>query len=189
MNVTHGNCSLYLCPTQHDWKATDNEKLYSTLQDIGLISQRIEHTDDAFETRSFSAGEKFLDYIAYLGCAPAIQFEADNDNKNFSFIRLHHYPQAELIHSMVQSRAPHCPACKQPVKNWATNKTTSQIHCEQCDTTSAIELFNWRKMAGYAQLFIEVTDIFPKEALPQQILLNKLSDITGTQWQYFYSCQ
>jgi len=44
-------------------------------------------------------------------------------------------------------------------------------------------------MAGYAQLFIEITDIFPKEAIPQQLLLDKLSDITNVDWQYFYSCQ
>jgi hypothetical protein len=44
-------------------------------------------------------------------------------------------------------------------------------------------------MAGYARLFIEITDIFPKEAIPQQLLLDKLSAIARTDWQYFYSCR
>jgi hypothetical protein len=44
-------------------------------------------------------------------------------------------------------------------------------------------------MAGYAQLFIEITDIFPREAIPQQILLDKLASITDVEWLYFYSCR
>jgi hypothetical protein len=61
--------------------------------------------------------------------------------------------------------------------------------CDQCQTRSTIEEFNWRKMAGYARLFIEITDIFPKEAIPQQLLLNILSATFNADWQYFYACQ
>ncbi|MBE9568656.1 MAG: hypothetical protein IMF14_08165, partial [Proteobacteria bacterium] len=137
----------------------------------------------------FLTGEKFLDYIAYMGCAPAVQFQTDDDGSDFCFIKIHQYDSAELIHSRIQTRAPHCPGCKKAVKNWQTNISSTQIHCDLCATTAGIENFDWRKMAGYAQLFIEITDIFPKEAIPQQILLDKLADITDTGWQYFYSCK
>lgn len=190
MNSTHGKCSLYLSPALADYKLTKLSTLINALQELRLISQVIdqEHTPAHYYT-----GDKFLDYIAYMGCSPAIQFEASTDNKgnnrDFCFVKIHNYDSARLIYSQKQATAPHCPGCKKPVKNWQDSKTDSTIHCDQCNTTSNIEAFNWRKMAGFARLFIEITDIFPREAIPQQLLLDKLAGITGTDWLYFYSCQ
>ena len=184
MPQSFGQCSLYLHPA-HGFILEDIQPLIIELQKISLISQAIYHQDGC----SYFTGDKFLDYIAYMGCAPTIQFEATEDNSDFCFIKIHNYKSEKLIYSQKQARAPHCPNCKKPVKNWQDSKTTSTINCDQCGTTSNIEDFNWRKMAGYAQLFIEITDIFPKEAIPQQILLDKLADITDVEWMYFYSCQ
>lgn len=190
MNQTFGQCSLYLCPRQHNFSPDNILSFTSTLQEINLISQPVNKkvSDDHFFT-----GNRFLDYIAYMGCSPAIQFEANlngrDGNSDFCFIKIHHYESAQLIVSRKQARAPHCPNCQKSVKNWAGNKTQSQIMCDQCNTRSNIEEFNWRKMAGYAQLFIEITDIFPKEAIPQPLLLDKLSAITDTTWLHFYSCK
>lgn len=185
MSSTHGKCSLYLYPQQYDFTVTDICTLVTALQEIGLISEKIDPQSSAHQ---YYGGDKFLDYIAYMGCAPAIQFEAGNDDEDFCFIKLHQYDSAKLIHSKTQSRAPHCPGCNKPVNNWQQYKTGSTIHCEQCETTSGIEKFNWRKMAGYSYLFIEITDIFPKEAIPQQILLDKLTGKLKTDWSYFYAC-
>jgi hypothetical protein len=110
-----------------------------------------------------------------MGCAPSIQFEASEDGEDFCFIKLHQYEKAKLIYSQTQSRAPHCPACQKPVKDWQHSKTETTISCNLCHTSAGIEKFNWRKMAGFARLFIEITDIFPKEAIPQQMLLDKLA--------------
>jgi len=186
MNSTHGLCSLYLCPAQATFNVTDLPAFIKALQEIGLIAQKINPQQ---KKQHYFTGKKYLDYIAYMGCAPAIQFEASDNDKNFCFIKIHQQATAKLIHSQKQSRAPHCPNCNKPVKNWQQTKTDSSIRCEQCHISSNIEKFNWRKMAGYAQLFIEITDIFPKEAIPQQVLLKKLAAITDTEWQYFYSCQ
>ncbi|MDT8282587.1 MAG: hypothetical protein RQ982_07210, partial [Gammaproteobacteria bacterium] len=98
------------------------------------------------------------------------------------------YDTAKLIVNKSQDRALHCPKCQQAVKNWQQHKTDTTIRCNHCDTISNIEDFNWRKMAGIARLFIEVTDIFPKEAIPQKLLLDKLADLTDIEWTYFYSC-
>ena len=186
MSSTHGNCSLYLIPEQPDFTVKDLSTLVSALQDIGLISKKINPQVDDF---NYFSGSKFLDYISYMGCAPAIQFEAIDGNDNFCFIKLQQYDAAELIYSKAQSRAPHCPSCNKPVRNWLQNRDGTAILCDSCGTTSGIEKFDWRKMAGYARLFIEITDIFPKEAMPQQLLLDKLSSISRTDWQYFYSCR
>ena len=190
MNQAFGQCSLYLCPGQHDFKPNDILSFISALQDINFISQAINTKVSDYH---FFTGNSFLDYIAYMGCAPAIQFEASpngkDGNSNFCFIKIHCYDTAKLIYSNKQSRAPHCPQCNKPVSDWLQNKTGTAILCNHCHTSSSIENFNWRRMAGYAQLFIEITDIFPKEAIPQQLLLEKLLTITDTDWLYFYSCR
>lgn len=186
MSSTHAKCSLYLCPKQPDFSVTDIPGLVTALQEIGLISQKINLSDSHHQ---YFCGDRYLDHIAYMGCAPAIQFQASDDNDNFCFIKIHQHDSAKLIHSQTQSRAPHCPACQKPVKDWTDSKTSSTIRCSHCYATSNIEKFNWRKMAGFARLFIEITDVFPKEAVPQQLLLDKLLSISKTDWLYFYSCQ
>jgi len=188
-------CSLYLHPEQARFTIIDISTLVKALQTIGLISQPIkqQQTNNCYFT-----GEKYLDYIAYLGCAPSIQFAASHDsddqnddqnNVGFCHITIHQHKTAQLICNQKQSGTPHCPNCKRPVKHWQQQKTAITISCHQCDSTAKIETFNWRRMAGYAQLFIEISDIFPKEAIPQQQLLEKLAIITNVKWQYFYSCQ
>lgn len=185
MNTSTGQCSLFLHPGQFDFTLKDLPPFIVTLQKIGLLAQRINSSDD----NNYFTGDRFLDYIAYMGCSPAIQFEASENKNEFCHVKIHRYKSAKLIISQQHSRAPHCPNCNKPVTNWHANKTESQIFCEQCNTTANIESFNWRKMAGYAQLFIEITDVFPKEAIPQQLLLGKLAEISGIDWLYFYNCR
>lgn len=186
MSSAHGKCSLYLVPEQPDYTVEDLSGFITALQDIGLISHKINRQDN---DNHYYSGERFLDYIAYMGCAPSIQFEAGGDNEDFCFIKLHQYQKAKLIYSRTQSRSPHCPACQKPVKDWQHSKTETTISCDHCHSTAGIEKFNWRKMAGFARLFIEITDIFPKEAIPQQMLLDKLAAKLGVDWAYFYACQ
>jgi hypothetical protein len=198
MKASFDSCSLYLCPEQHDLSIKDREALISDLREIKLIAAGFNlpgiHTKET--ESSFYSGEKFLDYIAYMGCSPAIQFEpgspegGEHEGSRFCHIRIHHFEPAELIHNMgPQAKAPLCPSCKKPVKDWQAARSGSQILCPSCSSAANIQDYNWRKNAGFAQLFIEITDIFPKEALPQQLLLDRLRDITGTGWQYFYSCR
>jgi len=186
MPSTHGKGSLYLCPQQPDFNLSDTSSLVTALKEIGLISHKINPQESS--QHYYFTGDKYLDYIAYMGCAPSIQFEAGENDADFCAIGLHRYETAQLIHSQAPSRAPHCPVCHKPVKDWQQHRTGSTISCTHCHTSSQIEKFNWRKMAGYARLFIEITDIFPKEAIPQQVLMEKLSSISKTGWLYFYSC-
>ena len=184
MNANTSACALYLHPEQADFCIDDLAQFITRLQEYEFIAGPITNQES-----SFYSGNKFLDYIAYMGCSPAIQFEASDGNQHFCFIRIHHYDNARLIVSQKQARAPHCPHCNKPVKEWQKNKTKETLYCGQCDTTSNIAEFNWRKTAGYGRMFIEITDIFPKEAIPQQILLDKLTAICKTDWSYFYSCK
>ena len=185
MSASFDQCSLYLYPEKHFTLKTSS--LISELEKIGLIAKPF--ITNKANDKHFYTGEKYLDHIAYMGCAPNIQFEASNDNEKFCSIKIHQYEQKKLIVSKTQARAPQCPECKKPVKNWKEKITDITLFCENCKTSTNIEEYNWRKMGGFAQSFIEITDIFPKEAIPQQSLIDKLSKITHTGWRYFYSCQ
>lgn len=188
MTASQPDCSLYLCPADKDYRTEDSSELVSFLRQIGLISKAIEDRDDSFLT-----GDQYLSQIAYMGCSPAITFEASDNDDRFCHVRLHLYDSARLIYSQIQSRTPVCPHCRKPMDDWQQQLTSQvnrqQMSCTYCNETTAIEDLNWRKMAGYAHLFIEITDVYPKEALPQQSLLDRLAAHSGTSWQYFYSCQ
>jgi len=182
MKPNTSQCALFLCPQQHDF-AVDNDLLITQLRNINFIAKALNNHKNSFYT-----GSQYLDYIAYIGCSPSIQFEENETSDNFCHIKMHQYDTAKLIASQIQSRSPHCPKCNKPVKNWLDNKTERNISCDLCNTTSNIGEFNWQKMAGYARFFIEITDIFPKESVPQQIFFDRLAEIFQTDWEYFYSC-
>ena len=184
MSIDNLRCALFLTPKQHDFTVTDWPQFITELRNIGLIADTVTDQENNFYT-----GKRYLDYIAYMGCAPAIQFEASETSENFCHVIIHQHESEKLIVSKTQARAPHCPNCNKPVKEWLDNKTEDAIHCPLCSTRSNIADYNWRKMGGYGRLFIEITDIFPKEATPQQTLLDKLTGISKADWSYFYSCR
>lgn len=184
MNTNTSQCALFLHPKQQSFIPDDIKPCIKELQNIDLIADPISNQENSFYT-----GKRHLEYIAYMGCSPTIQFEESETSNTFCHIKIHQYNTAKLITSQVQARSPHCPRCSKPVKNWLNNKTEKTITCDLCNTTASIDEFNWRKMAGYARFFIEITDIFPKEAVPQQILLDQLTALFQTEWVYFYSCR
>jgi uncharacterized protein Usg len=190
MSNASGQGSLFLYPGKPDYTPDDFTGLVAALQEAGFISHPLRTFQ---EDNAFFTGDHYLDYIAYMGCSPSIQFDISGTNiepgNSFCHVIIHLYDTQRLIVSQKQARAPHCPNCSKPVKNWQDNVSGTQILCEQCHNLAAINDYNWRKMAGYARLFIEVTDIFPREAIPQQLLLDKLKSVSNTDWQYFYSCQ
>lgn len=183
MSTTTAKCALFLSPAEKDFIITDPEEFIGKLQDIGLIAEKLPDQINAFYT-----GQRYLDHIAYMGCSPAIQFEASKKSNDFCHVIIHHYDKPELLVSQTQTRAPHCPNCSKPIKDWQDMLTDDTINCGLCHTVSNFGELNWRKMAGYARVFIEITDIFPKEATPQQTLLKLLSDACDTEWLYFYNC-
>jgi len=190
MSTVTGQGSLFLCPSQSDFALDNISGLVSALQVAGFIAHPLHATR---ENNAFFTGDHYLDYVAYMGCSPSIQFDisstSGNPDSNFCHVKIHLYDTERLIVSQQHARAPHCPGCSKPVKNWQDNRIGTQILCDQCNRLAAIEDYNWRKMAGYARLFIEITDIFPKEAIPQQLLLDTLKSFSKTGWLYFYSCQ
>ena len=174
--------SLYLYPKIPDWN-TDPESLISTLGEIGLIDKKIPDTSNCF-----FAGDELLNHITFLGCAPAIQFDATDDKPDFCFIRLINSKDIRMIHTSSLSRSPHCPHCTKTLKQWQELSIEEPWICPHCTHPAPAHTYDWRRTAGFACIFIEINDIYPKEAMPQPALLDKLASLTGIEWDYFYYC-
>ena len=187
-NNIHGmkQPSLLLCPEDPTWIPPDNKRLTDFLQSIQLIGTASDHPI------TYLVGEKFLDMIAFMGCSPDIKLEPDGDDQSYCYIQIKHAPAIEFRHGE-HSHAPRCPTCRQPVEDWQSRvqlwleaETKDPWKCSACQQLAAPWEYNWRKSAGFGRSFIEIRNIFPKEALPQSLLLDTLQSHYGIKWQYFY---
>jgi hypothetical protein len=180
VNVYTSNASLIIHPDDPDWAPDDPEKIIVALRQIGLIAENIQG-----EEHSYLVGDHFLDLIAFLGCSPSISLSPQDNADKFCRIRLKTKQTITALTSK-HTHAPHCPHCKKPEKNWLSGITTSALQCSSCGQTAPPWEYNWRKSAGFGRFFIEVTEIYPKEAIPQDALLTDLKNSHNTNWSYFY---
>ena len=181
------NALLVLCPDEPRWTLPDHQSLEQFLQSIQLIGEPLNGE------MQFFTGEKFLELIALLGCSPGVNLESGDDNQSFCSIRLLPRTGSVEFHRGAHSHAPRCPQCRSPVTGWKSkisswqeNITGSTWTCEVCRHQTEPWNYNWRKSAGFGSCFIEITNIFPKEAIPQQQLLDALNSQYGVGWHYFY---
>jgi len=181
------NALLVLCPDEPSWTPPDDESLEQLLQSIQFIGAP--YNGDM----QFFAGERFLDLIALMGCSPGIKLEPGDDDQAFCYIRLIPGTESIEFHGGDQTHAPRCPQCRSAVTGWKSkincwqeNGTGTPWSCEACGHKAAPWHYNWRKSAGFGRCFIEISNIFPKEAIPQQQLLDALNSHYGVSWHYFY---
>ena len=190
MNAYLSTASLLIYPVSPDWFPDPSADLVTHLHDIGFIDTAIDTAiDPASHQAAYFAGELFLEQIAFMGCAPSIRFAPDADSAHFTHIRLHQYQRITAL-TGAHTRAPNCPQCKKAFSQWNTRLDSlaadSQWTCEHCQHSAPPWEYQWGKSAGFARVFIEVTDIYPKEALPQQALLDSLQVVSATPWGYAY---
>lgn len=180
------NALLVLCPEDPRLKLKEGEDLQALLQSIQLIGE-----PDNGEMQ-FLAGERFLDLIALMGCSPQIRLEPE-DKQPYCHVRLISGSASIEFHSGRHTHAPRCPNCRVAVSNWKSrinhwldSEAESPWSCEACGHHAEPWNYNWRRSAGFGRCFIEISNIFPKEAKPQQQLLDTLNSHYGARWQYFY---
>ncbi len=133
----------------------------------------------------WSPGAKIMDFITFVGCSPALQ-----RGEIESLIRFHQRDHVFALGgtSIVALRYP---GCKHLIQHGAELLARYPEHsnwqCPECGQQGEITAINWRQSAGFSNLFVEVTRIFPKEAVPSDKLLACLREQSGFQWQWFYS--
>ena len=172
--------SLYLYPEIEPPLAQpiNLEVLSTHLQQINFIASMRQNN-------SGSPGAKIMDFITFLGCSPALQ-----RGEIESLIRFHQRDHIFALggESIVALRYPGCKHLIQHATELlARYPEHTSWQCPECGRQGEMEAINWRQSAGFSTLFIEVTRIFPREAVPSDKLLVRLREQTGLQWRWFYS--
>lgn len=157
--------------------------LEERLRSIGLIGDRYRNQQQVFLT-----GERFLQLITFLGCSPFLRLQpAGDDDDRFCHIRfLGPFTQPRLMHGR-NTRPPRCPHCGQRIEQWRAGLDggAGYIDCEHCGEKPLISELDWRRNAGLGRFFVQITEVFPGEAVPLPALLEALHE-TDDSWDYFY---
>ncbi len=189
---------LLLHPADPQCPAVATDVLVNRLQSIGLIGEPVRLKAETI----YPAGEQFLQLITFLGCSPMIELELPPDAESreagskdgrFCHISLTSSDGDLQFRADEQRTEPRCPLCRKPDPQWrerlnAWQADRQQLHwsCTVCEYTGQITDLNFRKYAGFGRNFIEISGIYPFEAIPGEALLASLQALTGCSWNILY---
>lgn len=176
--------SLMLFPANSDWRPDSLAALQNSLQAVGLAGDPLPEKYGA----GFRTGPQFISQVSFLGCSPAIQLEPDasGTDDGFCAVRVHCFEDGAKLLSTAHNPRPRCPACHAVVSVDPALGAEQSVACAACGRSSTLYALDWRRAAGYARCFIEITGIYPEEALPTDGLLAALQTVSQCPWRYFY---
>ena len=156
------------------------------LRNIGLIGDPYRRREN-----SYLVGNNFLQLITFLGCSPNLRLApASEDDDHFCHVRfIGPLPRPRLLYGR-NTRPPRCPRCEQRVEQWRADLENGGRHidCRHCGEKIAIDAPDWRRNAGAGRFFVQITEVFPGEAVPLPALMAQLR-AEGDDWDYFYLLQ
>lgn len=177
--------SLYLAPVEPD-SAPDIPTIRRLLSDLDIIAEELGPS-------TFRAGDSFSRHVIYAGCAPYLLMEPPQDGSlNFCHVALHGpFTQARLVTGF-NTVKPRCPACRARFEDWRSqladwqrdNATTACTGCGQSFPPSRLD---WRGHAISGRVLVELRNVFPGEASPSDLLMQRLAQETGTDWQHAWA--
>lgn len=170
--------SLFLYPEHSRTQSISAQSLEKCLTDNKFVSS-------SRQQNCFQHGQQLMEYINFLGCSPAVasaEIETTIHLHSFNTLTAMGGDSIETIRY---------PSCKHPVndsarllKNYTPQK---RWQCPFCGNQGEIDQINWRKTAGISTLFIEISPVFPREAIPTDKLLHLLQNYSQSNWRWFYS--
>jgi len=145
------------------------------------------------QQNSFFVGDDFFKYITFMGCAPAMRLEPENDSDlNFCFIHLNTELPQPQFRGHQERFVPRCPECRHGLTDWQKELSSWQINdktifsCSHCEAEISIPHLNWREKAAIGSCFIEVYSVYPHEGIPTTSFMAHLKSISGFDWKYFF---
>jgi hypothetical protein len=188
---------LLLHPASPDTPAISEDRLAKELQAIGLIGEWMPLGAGGF----YPAGEQFLQLVTFLGCSPAIELEPPGNPQElqkasaagrFCHVFIDAGEQLRFRRDS-QTRAPHCPQCRNPepdwelqLPSWQDGKQGLDWRCQSCGFSGRLTDLVFRKTAGFGRTFVEIRGIYPSEAVPGPALLGTLAALSGEPWTTIY---
>lgn len=175
--------SLFLHADDPLWQPADPDSLAATLRDLGLIGPSAASDHVA----GFQAGEQFLKLVMFLGCSPQVVLDPElaEQGQTVCQIRLLTYREVTLLTGKSKP-AVRCTKCRAAVDLSRAGSFEARYKCQQCGNESRASDLDWRQSAGFGRCFVEVSGIYPQEAVPSDKLLNALHAYSNRNWRYFY---
>ena len=181
---------LVLYPTDADAAPTQTG-LLRVLQDLELIGSSFEL--DA-RTHHYT-GPAFLNHISFLGCSPTIELDAPA-GALAPAARAGRFCHVQVLEAtrrprlrIKAGRQPRCRHCRtdiDPQPLLAQITTGMESTCPGCGRQTAVERLNWRQSGAIARIFLDIWGIHGAEAVPGDLLLQRLGHTTGGRWDFFY---
>ena len=180
---------LILHALDPDYVPSTVAQMEQVLLQVGLIGKP---WGEASQQR-YLIGERFLQLVTFLGCAPAIELEpTTHGNNEFCHVGISDlYPSARFM-ADTQGVSPRCPHCRKRFEDWQAtiqrwqDNPAYRAQCPSCQMDLSPTELDWRQSAGFGRIFISVFNIYPREAIPTESLLQILGEATQQTWDYFY---
>lgn len=175
---------LVLCPIGEKDTVTLSQ-LTMVLSGLGLIADRI---SEQWPHRYY-IGERFLQYLSFMGCAPALEFKPvdlhNPDWSTFTFVSFTSPLQTTRCYIDTLMAKPRCPRCGKR-HALASGTVNAMLTCPKCGQAASPAEWDFLEFGGCARQFISIVNVYPKESLPTDTLLQHLHDKTQLHWHYFY---
>ena len=188
---------LLLSPADLSCPAVGPDRLAERLLAIGLIGRPVPLHDGPF----YPTGDRFLQLITFLGCAPQIELDPPADPTELEsasaagrFCHVYLAETAQLqFRADSQTRTAHCPQCRKPepqwqaiIHAWQQDPATTVWQCAACGHAGRPTELRFRKTAGFGKTWVEIRGIYPSEAVPGETLLAALRTLTDGDWTILY---
>ncbi|MFQ5643702.1 MAG: hypothetical protein ACE5FQ_08380 [Thiogranum sp.] len=176
--------SLYLHPADALWQPAEYDAMIDALCATGLIGRPGAQAG----TDGFPAGDRFMQQIMFLGCSPQPVFDPSQaqDGSQPCCVHLRCYEEVRFL-GTERCPAVRCAGCRTPARLPGPHSHDALYRCGQCGNESRFPDLDWRKGAGFGRFFIEISGVYPHEAVPSDALLNTLGTLSGCHWKYFYT--
>ncbi|CAK0743459.1 conserved hypothetical protein [Gammaproteobacteria bacterium] len=171
-------------------------KLEATLRTLGVIGTPLPTMDavDLTLVDWYAAGAQLLEQVTFLGCSPVVRLAAAYDGDT-DFCRLCLPPP--LPHPVWRAppgaSPPRCPRCRTADATWRTalpaweaDPVASRHVCPSCGHGTPLHQWRLREAAGFGRSYLELWGIHPGEAVPGEVLLATLAQLSGGPWRWFY---
>ena len=180
------NSSLYLFPRPVLEEPPAMEAVIAVLRGCGFLGEPL-------DPGLFRVGGGFFRHITFAGCSPHLKLEPESETDgDFTCLRLWE-ERVPRLRIAPQRGRPRCPACRTAVAGWKERLSdwkqdaTGRWVCPACGKESRVAELDWRQYGVAARLLVEVTRVWPGEALPTDGLLAELGAGTGRAWGFAWA--